>query len=169
MADTTIRRIDIRRCAAEELHGLVEQWRSDHDKAMAVRDLEDLIADATGLATDTVQLARSLVARFLRNEVRDPVLLGGAIRVLFAVVDRVCACLFEIVSTGLSDSYEIDGLTRLRTAWNGLAEATAWLKRVWPTIDELFDRDEMQEAVDAAERGELLTHEEVWRRLRGAS
>lgn len=65
VADTAIRRIDIRRCAAEELHGLVEQWRSDHDKAMAVRDLEDLIADAAGLATDTVQLARSLVARFL--------------------------------------------------------------------------------------------------------
>lgn len=166
MADTTLFRLGQRRAAAEALGERAEAWRRDHDEAMEVRDLEDLIADAVALAADLNRLARVLHDRLGRNQVNEPLRVGEALRTVLDYAGRMCRLFLDDAAEAEGRGYTVAGADELKAAVARLDATGRWLCQAWPVVGELFDPAELEASLAEADAGQLRTHAEVWGQAR---
>lgn len=163
MTDTTLFRINVRLDAVRALEKQAEQWHLNHIEAMRMLDLEDMISDLAQSVEDASTVAHLLYARLGRNQVNEPLLVGDALRKLVEWLEVASRPIQKRTVELEARGYTVEGSAGLKAAIRQIGALAGWLESVWPPSDKLFDPAEMQKAVEEAEAGNLLTHEEVWR------
>jgi hypothetical protein len=143
----------------------LETWKADHDEAMAVHDLEEIIRTCLGLHDRTRELVRAAWDLGFAGNVGDPDGLGRCVLKALEAGVEAWGGLQESVEITAAAGYAVDGAGRVPAA---LAEArvlAADFAARWPFArKEDIERGEME-----IKAGKFVAGEGLLRELQGRS
>jgi hypothetical protein len=142
------------------LHGISTAaglWKRDHQEAMKVRDVEDLVRECLGahdLLTDLYQEAWHLL---LHNELTDVQAEGRFLELLLHRAERTWITIQERIHWAQGQGYSIDRSAELDQAIESGQRMSRTVSQRWPFIDP----QQIEQARAELTRGEFQTVEEI--------
>lgn len=148
---------------ARTIEDAVEAWRADHDDAMDVRDIEDVIPVCLTLSELLQEWQKeaweSLFSNRLSNLQEAGELLRKAYLHSLQAFEGVADCLRWTKQLG----YEVDRIAEFQQAFETIRRLSEDFSQRWPVLDAAS----VETARAQIARGEFLSAEDIQRELHG--
>ena len=148
---------------ARTIEDAVEAWKSDHDEAMAVRDLEDIIRECRwlrDLLMEWNQESWKLLRAGRLHCVQDT---GDSLRMVLTIFLRAIPRARRLAANYKRGGYHVEHAGEFADLEKQVQEMANELDQKWPFIDPR----EMEESRSAYDRGECQPVEDILRELQG--
>jgi hypothetical protein len=141
----------------------VEAWKQDHDDAMKVQDLEQMILVCLFLRNGLRQVHRQVFNHLFAGKVGKTQELGRVVRGLDASVLKSFQAVAEVVRWARENGLDVERAGDLDQAIEHVRRLSDDFGRRWP----LFDTEQIKEGLAQAARGEFADDEDIQRALQG--
>lgn len=124
--------------AHEKIRGIestIEAWKKDHDEAMAVFDIEDLIRECVGMKMFLTAWKKHVWRRFFDEKIQNVQETGRALLDALENASKVFPHVKEAIALAKQEGYEVENSSMLDEAEAALETLKLDHATRWPFVD----------------------------------
>ena len=141
---------------ADTIAAAVEPWKADHEKALRVRDIEDVVALCLHLHHHLHEWQRQAWEYAFSGEMRDPQTTGETLRSALEIGLQSCEMVRQAVGWANAKGYQVDQATDLHQAAEDLTKLQKDLLQRWPFFDAAEIKRELENGEESLPLESLL-------------
>jgi hypothetical protein len=141
----------------------LETWKADHDEAMSVRDLEEVIRTCLGLNDSARRLVRSAWELGFAGKAQNPEEIGREVLPALKAGVVTWRSLAEGVEERAAQGYTVDSADRVPAALEEIRALAADFAARWPFVR----KQEVERGAREIAAGKFTTGEELLREIHG--
>jgi hypothetical protein len=146
---------------ARTIEDAVKAWKAEHDDAMEVRDIEDVVRVCVLLSELMQEWQAEAWECLFSGKLRSTQLAGGLLRKAYAHAAEAFEGVAEWVNWVRERGYKVEGARRFTEAVEAVRRLREDFVRRWPTLTA----SDLAEGSAQAARGEFMSPEELAREL----
>jgi len=143
----------------------VDLWKTDHDDAMAVRDIEALARECSCVLELLREWQEESWQRLLNDQLGDVQQTGELLKAVFRGAIEVFPRVAHLIQWAGGKGYRVDGSEEFAGALSEIRRLNLELEQRWPFVS----CEEKEEARAQIRLGECQTGEDILRELQGSN
>lgn len=135
---------------AEGLRLLLDEWQAQHHSAMELRDVEDLVQEASSTIELLLQSQKELWNNLRCGRIPRVISVGQNLRKAYLVCEGLIKAVEPWILAKEAENFQVEGGIRFRSLINQVADCQRVFEEKWP----FPHHEEIASAIVAFDRGE---------------